>query len=144
MPTMLEVEKVGFQIQAIELVESSFKFSEKRGDNDVYRYNINLEHLFNGEKDVMIVKTDINILDDNSTETVGNIKTHVAFTIENLAKYFKDNKPNLPEVFVSTLNSISISTTRGMMFSAFRGTFLHNAILPLIDPTFKKQPKNSK
>jgi hypothetical protein len=141
---MLEIENVEFQIQGIELVESSFKFSEQRGGNDVFRFNINLEHLFNGDKDVLIVKTEINILDESSTEVVGNIKTHVAFNILNLAKYFKDNKPNLPEVFVSTLNSISISTTRGMMFSAFRGTFLHNAILPLIDPTFKKQPKNSK
>jgi hypothetical protein len=135
---MLEIEKVEFQIQGIELVESSFKFSEKRGTNDVFRFNINLEHLFSGEKDIMIVKTEINILDKSSTEVVGNIKTHVAFNIVDLRKYFKDNKPSLPEVFVSTINSISISTTRGMMFSAFRGTFLHNAILPLIDPSFKK------
>lgn len=141
---MLEIDKVEFQIQGIELIQSSFKLSEQRGANDVFRFNINLEHLFNGDKDVLIVKTEINILDDSSTEVVGNIKTQVAFNIKNLAKYFKDNKPNLPEALVSTLNSISISTTRGMMFSAFRGTFLHNAILPLIDPTFKKQPKKSK
>jgi uncharacterized protein YbbC (DUF1343 family) len=32
------------------------------------------------------------------------------------------------------LNSISLSTTRGAMFSTFKGTFLHGAVLPIIDP----------
>jgi hypothetical protein len=32
------------------------------------------------------------------------------------------------------LNRISISTTRGAMFSTFKGTFLHAAILPIVDP----------
>ena len=32
------------------------------------------------------------------------------------------------------LNSISLSTLRGAMFNHFKGTFLHEAILPVIDP----------
>jgi len=32
------------------------------------------------------------------------------------------------------VNSIALSTTRGLLFAQFRGTPLHNTILPLIDP----------
>ena len=40
----------------------------------------------------------------------------------------------LPTDIIVTINSISISTIRGIMFSTFKGTYLHNAFLPIIDP----------
>jgi hypothetical protein len=137
---MLEIEKVSFQLQGVELVESSFKVPANKtiSEKEVFKFNLNLEHLLDPGKEILIVKTHVNILVEDSEEIVGVIKSHVIFKILNLLDYFNDNKLNLPDVFISTLNSISISTTRGMMFSAFRGTFLHNAILPLIDPTFKE------
>ena len=39
----------------------------------------------------------------------------------------------LTEELKDVLNSISISTTRGVMFSTFKGTYLHNALLPVVD-----------
>jgi hypothetical protein len=58
------------------------------------------------------------------------------FEIPDLKEYVdpKNNIPKLPEEFLTTINSISISTVRGVMFSQFKGTFLHNAILPVVDP----------
>jgi hypothetical protein len=51
----------------------------------------------------------------------------------------------LPSGIIDLLNSVSVSTVRGMMFSAFKGTFLHNAVLPVIDPkTFKVKPDKVK
>lgn len=41
---------------------------------------------------------------------------------------------SFPDNILVTFNSISISTMRGLMFAQFKGTFLHNAILPIIDP----------
>lgn len=140
---MLEIEKISFQIQGVELVESSFKVPTNKpiSDKEVFKFNLNLEHLLDPGKEILIVKTHVNILTEDSEEAVGVIKSQVIFKVLDLINYFQENKLNLPDVFVSTLNSISISTTRGMMFSAFRGTFLHNAILPLIDPAFKKEDK---
>jgi hypothetical protein len=39
----------------------------------------------------------------------------------------------LPRVELLEINSISMDTLRGIMFSKFMGTYLHNAILPIID-----------
>lgn len=52
------------------------------------------------------------------------------FNIKNIAEINK-----LPKKAFDTLNDIAISTVRGLMFSSFRGTFLHNAILPIVDST---------
>jgi hypothetical protein len=49
-------------------------------------------------------------------------------------KISTDGKLDIPQALIEVLNSISISTTRGVMFSTFKGTFLHNAVLPIIDP----------
>ena len=142
---MLEVEKVNFQIQSLELTESSFKHPVKKAisDKEVFRFNLNLEHLIDSGQETLIVKIQVDILAESSEEIVGVIKSNVVFKILNLFNYFKDNKPGLPDILITTLNSISISTTRGMMFSAFRGTFLHNATLPLIDPTFKSDNRSN-
>jgi hypothetical protein len=42
-------------------------------------------------------------------------------------------KINIPGFLAEALNSVSVSTARGVMFSTFKGTFLHHAFLPLID-----------
>jgi formate-dependent nitrite reductase membrane component NrfD len=34
---------------------------------------------------------------------------------------------------LNTLLGISVSTLRGLMYGAFKGTFLNNALLPLVD-----------
>ena len=52
---------------------------------------------------------------------------------------------DLPQEFITLLNSIALSTTRGVMFSQFRGTVLHNAILPIIAPAkFEKKAQNKR
>ncbi|MDD2385737.1 MAG: hypothetical protein PHP52_03030 [Bacteroidales bacterium] len=64
------------------------------------------------------------------------MKINCIFKIEDLVNYCdsKTKKVNLPDTIVTTLNSIAISTCRGVMASHFQGTMLHNAILPLLDP----------
>lgn len=68
--------------------------------------------------------------------TLGSIKVGVIFEIANFDDYIDEmnKKLTLPDVIFLTFNSIGISTTRGVMFSQFKGTFLHNAFLPVIDP----------
>ena len=58
------------------------------------------------------------------------------FEVENFADFINEENGdvNLPEILSNSLNSITLSTVRGLMFSGFKGTFLHNAILPVIDP----------
>ena len=75
-------------------------------------------------------------------------KIRVSFVYEfNSFEGFTTGSPgvyNFPQEFMVAINSISISTLRGIMFSLFRGTFLHKAVLPVVDPksfTLEEIPK---
>ncbi|MBC7426106.1 MAG: hypothetical protein H7321_06185, partial [Bacteroidia bacterium] len=50
-----------------------------------------------------------------------------------------DGNLSIPDSVMDNLNSLSISTMRGIVFTTFKGTFLHNAYLPIIDPTAFRQ-----
>ena len=39
----------------------------------------------------------------------------------------------LPDGLADILNSVALSTARGIMFSEFKGTLLHHAFLPIVD-----------
>jgi hypothetical protein len=74
-------------------------------------------------------------------EMIGKYVACCSFVIENFEEIVVKNQFNkleVPENVIDTLNSISISTIRGLMFGAFKGTFLHHAILPIIDPKLVK------
>ena len=71
------------------------------------------------------------------SEVLGALSVSCIFDIVNFEDVITveaDGKVNIPQRLIETLNIISISTTRGVMFSTFKGTFLHSAILPIIDP----------
>jgi hypothetical protein len=46
---------------------------------------------------------------------------------------------NVPQGLTELLAVQAIATMRGIMFSTFKGTFLHNAVLPLIDTRAQQQ-----
>jgi len=57
------------------------------------------------------------------------------YHIENMQQYVNDSGEFvLPESLITMFNSISISTGRGVLFTLFRGTFLHSVILPIVNP----------
>jgi hypothetical protein len=51
---------------------------------------------------------------------------------EDTLKKDEDDKYIIPGDLEGMLKQISISTIRGFMFSEFRGTHLHKAILPIL------------
>lgn len=57
----------------------------------------------------------------------------LVFELENLASYVVDNKVKLPSNIIIVINSNTISTLRGSMFSTFKRTYFHNTFSPLID-----------
>ncbi|MEY4029960.1 MAG: hypothetical protein RJA90_1159 [Bacteroidota bacterium] len=86
---------------------------------------------------LVFVIVHIDIKNDGHSEVLGALSVSCIFDIVNFEDVIKieaDGKVNIPQRLIETLNIISISTTRGVMFSTFKGTFLHSAILPIIDP----------
>ncbi len=126
-----------FQFKGIEILETrQYQATQPLPDVVTYNFDISIEHRFNNEHKLVIVIVAINIKNEANTDKFGAIKIACTFSVTNFDDFVNNTtkQPQLPEPIVGTLNSISLSTTRGVMFSHFKGTALHNAILPVVDP----------
>ena len=126
-------------LQAINLLELSINHQGKKlPENPVFNFEIKVELNINKEKDLIIIFTKIDITSKDKKTVYGSIVTACSFRIEKVNQHLVENKAgqeSLPKEVADILTSIAISTTRGVMFSEFKGSFLHNAILPIVDPT---------
>lgn len=63
--------------------------------------------------------------------------------LEILTEKKEEAKTSIQQNIIELLSSISISTTRGVMAATFKGTYLHNAVLPVVDPKSLSKPKEA-
>lgn len=139
-------ENIEFQLINIEILGSEIKSpKEPLPNNTVFSFDIALEQRFNVEQELIFVICDITTFpQENPEQKFGNYRSSCVFKVNDLSKYITENKKiNLSENFTTTINSVAISTTRGLMFSMFKGTFLQGAILPLLDPNQYKKERNN-
>ena len=126
------------QFRGIELVSSNIASSLFNIEsNKAFTFEIKTEIQLNQENEFIIVIIGVQILNEAKDFQLGSLTTSNIFLVENYESIVtQDNngKVSIPDGLVTTLNSISISTTRGVMWNTFKGTFLHNAILPILDP----------
>ena len=145
-PKEKQLKDIQLQLKAIELLDFSINYPPKdKREGKKFNFNINLEHKINKERKLVFVITSIDIIHEDNETNLGSIKASCNFEIPNLDDFIESDQPNkinLPSETIDALNSISLSTIRGIMFSQFKGTFLHNAVLPIIDPkVFKPETK---
>jgi hypothetical protein len=126
---------IPFDLKKIELLSSSLNEPDKPiPDNMVFQYEIDIQHQLLKEHASIAVLVEIHIRDIKRESTFGTVCTRCVYEVLELSHFVKDekNKETFLEQLYTTLNSVSLSTTRGIMFSLFRGTFLHNALLPIV------------
>lgn len=126
-----------FQLKNIELIETCIRAPQKQLAKDsVFQFDINLEHRISIDGDNVFVICSVSVLNETKEQVFGKLKAGCIFEVKDLSQFWdaKTKKHTLPGPLIITLNSISIATIRGVMFSFFRGTYLHNAVLPVIDP----------
>jgi glycosylphosphatidylinositol transamidase (GPIT) subunit GPI8 len=108
-----------------------------------FNFNINIETKADAPNKLLFAIIHVEILTEDHSQILGGISVSCNFELNNfdaLIKIDSDGKLTLPQQLIDVINSISLSTTRGVMFATFKGTPLHNAFLPIIDP---KQFKSS-
>lgn len=132
----MQTEIISLQLKAIELINVTLNHPGYLLQESVtFHYDLKIDHKINITTKTIFVVIDIEILNENKDFILGSVKVNCIFGIENLLDFVdSDNEVNLPDQAVAILNSITISTARGIMFSQFKGTFLHHAYLPVIDP----------
>ncbi len=62
------------------------------------------------------------------------LSAKLIFEIEGFDNFIKDDEEQLPSESIVAMNSILISAMRGLLFATFKGTHLHNAFQPILDP----------
>lgn len=131
-----EPTAITFKLVSINLLESNFSFDAERQYPLVsYHHRINVENGFNVEKNIATSVVNVILTDEEDNEKLGQVKANFVFEVEDLKNHLQANESGTSDqVLLTSLNSIAISTTRGILFMSFRGTHLHNAILPVIDP----------
>ncbi|MFY7732946.1 MAG: hypothetical protein ACOVSR_05645 [Bacteroidia bacterium] len=129
---------VEMQIRAIELLNGSLNLPANPNTPVTnFNFNISIESRADAVNKLVFVIVHVEIKNDDHSVVLGALSISCIFEIVNFEDVIKveaDGKVNIPQRLIETLNIISISTTRGVMFSTFKGTFLHGAVLPIIDP----------
>lgn len=142
MSTMSPIENkdfaVDFQLKSIELLKVSISLpSVPEVSLNNFNFNISLESKANSTNKFLFVIVSVEIRSEDQNHILGSLAVSCIYTAVNFDEVVKigaDGELDIPQPLVEILNAISISTARGVMFSTFKGTFLHNAFLPIVDP----------
>lgn len=129
---------VDLQLKSIELLKGSISLpSVPEVSLNNFNFNISLESKADATNKFLFVIVSVEIRSEDQNHILGSLAVSCIYSVVNFDEVVKieaDGKLDIPQPLVEILNSISISTTRGVMFSTFKGTFLHNAFLPIVDP----------
>lgn len=142
---------VEMQLRAIELLQSALHLPPPApATASSFTFNIHIEIKIEAVQKRVYNIVHVEINNEEQTAMLGSLSVSCIYEIANFEQVLAqgtDGIYTLPQELVVTLNSISVSTTRGVMFSTFKGTFLHGAVMPIVDPKgFKVGPdlkKNS-
>ena len=129
---------IDLQLKSIELLKGSISLpSVPEVSLNNFNFNISLESKADATNKILFVIVSVEIRSEDQNHVLGSLAVSCIYSIVNFDEVVKieaDGKLDIPQPLVEILNSISISTTRGVMFSTFKGTFLHNSFLPIVDP----------
>ena len=134
--------KLEFKISNIDVVEKSFHLAtlpEGNLPDTQFQLAINISVDKEHKQISSILQVKVKL--DKSNTVVASITVGCTFEIVNFDEVVinNGNSASIPDSIIETLNIITIGTTRGIMFNEFKGTWLHNSILPVIDPKSFKQ-----
>jgi hypothetical protein len=130
-----ENSDIDFQLVQIEQTGVSLSIPESIKLTQEFQFRVSLESFINSEKKKLVVTNRIDIRDGSDTPILGSLTAEYHFDIIGV-EHIKQNKKGkhlIPNYLQLSVNTIALSTTRGLLFAQFRGTVLHSAILPVID-----------
>ena len=128
----------GIKLRGIELLNSSLNRPEHASKNlSTFLYNVRIVQDIERNKKLVFIIVHVDIHSTEEKKDVGSLSVSHIYELANFEEVvtiLDEHNFKMSESLNDILNSISISTTRGVMFSTFKGTLLHNAILPIVNP----------
>mgnify|MGYP000917504573 CR=1 FL=1 len=143
--TKPNTSNITFALTAIEVSEYSFLTPEEpiQGEPKFFLEIFMAQRFSLQDKIVVNNCTVIIFLDEKKDKQLCKLTTKILFQVENLSDFIitsTDGKMKLKNECVFPLNSVTISTVRGILFMKNAGTYLNGTIIPIMDVT-KMQPK---
>jgi hypothetical protein len=131
--------KISFQLVDVTLLESRLQtVAAEIVQKNEFHFEIRLTSNAVPEPKVLTIQTYVRIMDKPEGQELGYFKSGVTYVIENFSEVISfstdSQKFDMHKELHEVLVSIAISTTRGMMTEHFKGTGLHKALLPILDP----------
>lgn len=134
---------IEYRITGVELYSKSMAPAISGLENTKLNFNVHVETKVDPHRKVILVFVKVAVGKEASTDILATVNTICVFDIVNFDAYITQNENQLfqiPDEIEFVIRPVAISTTRGIMYSEFRGTYLHGAILPIIN--MLHPPKN--
>ncbi|MEJ7683064.1 MAG: hypothetical protein WKG06_35455 [Segetibacter sp.] len=126
--------KIG--IEGIEMLSFELKPKLKADQAEQYHIDVMVQITPIPSNILALARVNIVVREFNSPEEFSKLSVIVAFKVENFTEAFhieNDTTYTINGDVNRFITSISISTTRGILFNLLKGTYLHKAIIPIID-----------
>lgn len=132
--------EIGFQIRGIRV--ASFTIHDEPDDPTLeVGFGLALQHYQVADGEDRTVEVNLSISVEEGQPPLVELKAACQYQLAGYQHWLSQLPENerqegiLPFGLAVTLNSISVSTTRGILFERLRGTNLQRHILPIIDPS---------
>jgi len=123
-------------IKEINILKKNFSFSldEMHTSKDL-SFEFNIEDGINIENNLLSKIIDVHVLGNRKKEPLADLRILYSFSVKNVSDFVikKDENMIVDPSLNDWLDNIVLATTRGIMYSEFRGTYVDNVILPIIN-----------
>lgn len=143
-------QRAKISIQEIILIESVIKPNPQKSNDHVTKlhFSSNIEFKVHEDQELLVSSIRNLVQTHDKVSDLAVINVACVFKIPNLKEYVENKEAGalLNEELIDSLSKITISTSRGVMYEKLRGTYLHQAVLPLLPIDFPSQmiPKKEK
>ena len=103
--------------------------------SELFLFDVRIETKVNAEMKFVMPFVEVAIRQENSDVVLAKLVMACIFEIQNFETHIQPNSTGqyvVPPDIDLSLRQAAVSTARGIIFSELRGTYLHNAIMPLI------------
>ena len=125
-----------FKIHGIELISFSIQPLQVREyHKEAFEFNIQQEQKTNAEKRLIIVFTTVTIRETEKDLILAQLQVGCGYEVSDFESFLKREKDGtflIPHELNISVSRISLATTRGILYTQLRGSYLQNSTLPLL------------
>src|SRR5688572_19420503 len=147
---MAEDKKAQYRLHGMEVFNFFMQeITEDKIDLKNIKFGVTVEIKLNPEDKVIAIFVNVNLdkVENDSDKKLAEIKVVVGFEVKNFSEVIlKDEEKGdykIPYKLEAATRRIAISTTRGVLYTYLKGTYLHNAILPIVPELLKPEKKTT-